>query len=626
MDGTAITDQYFLSTEVIKDYFAECLKNIDRNVDLVVLINRKGYWDYKIFFPSLELNKENQRIVISDRLLEKYPIEELKKLLSGKRVIVYDDSLTNGSNLFYYYLLCKAYGAKKVLPVVYALNASFPSSRSIKLMEREAGRIDPNVRGDVSVQNLIDEFVDNLICKVILGNADIDRMSIWQTMLFQKNLSPLVMDLPMLNHRKNTKDKKISLNRVQFEKLCNYKDAEWCFISNEMNGWGESVKACYFRFDCGWVSGKVSNLIHDFVVKCKFNLQDEIVDVVFTPFAIVKSISFEKAFQLFNMLYEDTVYGDNILKWFPNREYSASVMERDHNICRALFRAIIFRLSDYIGRNFQKYVRRLLEVELEYDWDIMEDNFDPTFIETEKMFYAQYDEEKLQHLIFQCCQDEPVLPLHKSVCLAKKKVQGTQGRINNYVRGRTSAKKRDMKISLGERIYTFETIESEICDRFFFNSEYEKKERITNVCLLLLETNSFSNMIFPDNHDHIIYRSFRYGENSEIFLNENLWLFYGYLYAYYNEYGSKSLKEHYSEFMDRVKENMIQQKYFGTWMSEDDFSFLRDYFGKMEREELVEEIQRREYLLDCTIKGKEDVIKKDILNKAAEAVKLWGEV
>lgn len=619
-------DQYFLSEEAVGSWYEEYLEEKRMEWDIFVLINRKGYWDYKIFFPDLRLNENNQRIVVSDRLLEKYPIEDLKKLLTRQRVIVYDDSLTNGSNLFYYFLLCKAYGAQEVTPVVYALNSNFPSSRSRSLMKREAGRIDVEHLIGVSVEQLIDEFVDKLICKVILGNKDIDKMSIWQTMLFQKHVSPLVMDLPMINHRKDTCDKKILLSKEQFSTICNNQDKNWRFIENEMKGWGTSVKASYFRYDSELLNSKFSGLFHDFVVKCKYDQRENGIDVVFTPFAIVKSITFEKAFFCFKLFYENTVYGDSILNRFPAGEYSASIMEEDHNICRAIFRAIIYRLSDYIGRNFQKYVKELLEINLEYDWDIMEDNFDPSFIETQKTLYDEYDDNELRNLICQYSQEIPIPSLKKKVCLRKDRISGTQNRVNNYIRKRTSEKKKDIESPLNERIYTFETIEAEIDDRFFFEDAGKRKEQITNVCLMLLETNSFSNLIFPDNEAHIIYRGFRYGENSEIFLHENLWLFYAYLYAYYYEYGSKHIKENYESFMGRVQSYMRKKGYFDIWLSEDDFLFLKEYFGKMEREELVEEIQRREYLLEFHCDGKEDNIKKSLVSEAADMVKLWGEV
>ena len=78
--------------------------------------------------------------------------------------------------------------------------------------------------------------------------------------------------------------------------------------------------------------------------------------------------------------------------------------------------------------------------------------------------------------------------------------------------------------------------------------------------------------------------------------------------------------------MNRVERYMRKQGYFEIWFSEDDFLFLKDYFGKMDREELIEEIQRREYLLDFHLDGKEDILKKNLISEAADIVKLWGEV
>lgn len=624
--GETAKNMYYLSKEAMKGYYEQYFTERKEEWDLFVLINRKGYWDYKILFPDLQVNTDERRVVVSDRLLEKYPVSDLRKLLMGKRVIVYDDSLTNGSNLFYYFLMCKAYGAKAVSPVVYALNAEFPTERSRKLMKRESKRVDVEHLIDKSVEEVIEEFIDTLTCRLILGNKEIDRMSIWQTMLFQECSSPLVMDLPMLNHQKDTSKKNITLSKEQFEKLCGNVDEKWCFIDNEMNGWGKSVKASYFRFRSQLLNNKFSNLFHDFVVKCKYNQEGNSINVVFTPFAIVKSISYENVFFCFKLFYENTIYGQHILENFLAYENQIDVMKRDHNLCNAMFRAVIYRLSDYIGRNFQKYVKQLLSVTLEYDWNIMEDNFDPAFIKTQRELYDLFDEIELQNLIYQYHQGAAIPSLREQKCSNDIKVRGTSARIKNYVRKRTSEKKKDTDIPLEERIYTFETIESEVEQRFFFESEDERKEMLTNTCLVFLETNSFSNMIYADDNRHILYRGFRYGENSEIFLHETLWLFYSYLYAYYYEYGTRQIKENYNDFMRYVENYMQKQGYFDIWISKDDFCFLRDYFGEMTQKELVDEIQRREYLLDYIFEGKEDNIKKNLIKEAMEAVKLWEEV
>lgn len=620
---TANQNAYFLSEESIKNYYEYFLMEKEKSWDIFVLINRKGYWDYKIFFPNLSRNKYGQRLIVSDRFIDKYPLTELKIFLRGKRVIVYDDSLTNGSNLFYYYSLCRIYGAKSVKPVVYALNAEFPTEHARKLMKREAGRIIEE-KAQSFVDNMIDDFIEELECKVILGTQDVDIMSMWQTTLFQKNLSPLVMDLPMLNHEKNSSRKKITLSKEQFDKLRYNIDEKWKFVDNEMKCVGTSVKASYFRFDCELLNDKFSDFFHDFVVKCKYNIKDENVDLVFTPFAIVKSITFEEVFFYFNLFYENTLYGKEILKYFPENKFSPIPMEKDPNLCKAMFRAVIFSISDYIGRNFQSYVEQVLDIKLEYDWDIMTDNFDDFFIETQREIYKSYDVIKLRNLFYNNLRKTKIPPLMKKEYQGAGKVFGTQERINNFVRRRISDKKGNYGITLSERIYTIETLESEVDDRFFFHTDLEKRECITNVCLLFLETNSFGNMLHVDAEKNIIYRSFRYGENSEIFLHENLWLFYAYLYAYYYEYGSEKIVNNYDYLMERVEEYFDKQGYWEIWMTKDSFYFLRDYFKEKEQEQLVKEIQRRDYLVK-NMNDEEAMIRKRLINEAVNIVRIWGE-
>lgn len=621
------TGQYFLSEEAMRSYFKECLSGESGiNWDVFILINRKGYWDYKIFFNEGFEKKEGQ-IIISDRYLDKCPREQLLELLSGKIVIVYDDSLTHGGNLFSYYLLCKRAGAKKVIPVVYALNVDFPTDRTYILMKQEMDKAKKDVRFQVDFnENEREEFVSKIYYKLLLGTRDIDRMSIKQTMLFQKYESPLVMDLPILNHIAGENDCRITLEKEAFERLCRPKDGYWEFIENKMFGWGEPIVASYFQYKDKRIEKSLGNLFHDFVVKCKYNERDGKVQVVFTPFAIVKSSHLRKVFQNFVLFYKDTAYGEKLLKNFPGGKYDISVMERDSNLCKALFRAVIFRLSDYVGRKFQKYVRDVLQLELEYDWKIMEDNFDAEFINTERELYERYDEKTFEKLIFEYYDNEKVLPVNQKEVfeLWDSKIEATQERINVFIRERICEIKRKCinGSSLLERMYTLETMEEEIKERYIFENEEERK-MLTTAILLFLETSSFSNCLYVA--EGIIYRGFRYGENSDIFLHEDLWYFFTYLYAYYVENRGESLKENYNNFMEWLGACLKENSAIGCWISSEGFKFLKEYFGKMEEEELEEEIVRRVYLLNYNEFGKEDMNRAEQMRKAANMVKKFGK-
>lgn len=630
-----LENTFYLSEKSIGNYYDEILNADDGKWQIFVLINRKGYWDYKI--TAVDVKRKKSQIVCSDRMIEKLPNQELKKLIKGSHVVVYDDSLTNGSNLFFYFLLCKAAGAEEVLPVVYALNTNFPNDRSHDLMRREAQRFQRGILPfSQTVEELIDEFVDKVRWRVLLNTSDIDKMSLWQTVLFQKCLSPLVMDLPIFNRESTSPFRdKITISKDKFSKLCSCTDKRWTFIENKMKIKDETIRATYFHFESKLLSDHFKSLFHDFVVKCKYNyVNDDKVEVVFTPFAIVKSISFKDVIECFLIFFEGTSYGNNILQNFLGSvdgdlsELQVDILKKDHNLCRAVFRAVIFQLSDYIGRQFQLYVFNTIGMEIEYDWDIMKDNFSSDFIETEKSLYESFNDEEFRNKIYKYNGHNNVFPLEVISKFPQNKVKATCEKINCYVRSRIIDKKKSVDISLSERIYTFENMEYEVDNIFYFTNDLERQEYLTRTCLLFLETNSFSNFIYVDDADQIIYRGFRYGENSDILLHESLWLFYAYLWGLYDTFGIHDLKKHYDTLMRKVKNFLSKQGYINLWISEDGFDFLKKYFGDLNEKELGVEIRRRKYWLNYTSinNGKEKMIQSRLIDEAINTIREWGEV
>lgn len=621
---------YFLSETSLKRYseifFTEFDDRLKSPWDVFVLINRKGYWDYKIFFPQGVHNKSASQLVISDRYLEKCSSKNLKKTLKGKNVIIYDDSLSNGSNLFYFFLMCENAEAKETIPVVYALNSQFPSEKSYQLMKRESDRIkDKKFWAIHNLDTLIKEFNDKLNYKLLLNDCDTDRLSRWQTELFQKNVSPLVMDLPIINHLQGNNEKNILLSEEQFDQLTQTSTDNWEFVKNIDNNLDIPIVASYFRYKDPLLTQTFPNLFHDFVVKSKYEKDQNHIKIVFTPFAIAKSITFKNVFDCFQLFYEGTTYADELLKDYSSDGLLYNEMEENESLCNALYRSVIYMLSNYIGRKFQQYVKETIGLELEYDWEIMADNFDISFIETQKNWHLSFDENKFRKLLLDCYDDGKINPIAEKKEHNVDKIKATQERINNHIRKRVIEKKKDITGSIKERIYTIEAIEYELDHYFYFKNINEKKIMVTNACLLFLETNSFSNYIFVDNDKCIIYRGFRYGENSEILLHKDLWFFYAYLHAYYNNC-SENIKDGYQTFMLWLEEFLQKRRYMGTWITKDGFYFLRDYFGKMKPEELTKEIVKRRYLLDQHKTRKENDVRAKLIQEAAYIIKQRGEM
>lgn len=590
---------YFLSETAIKGYYEELFYSEDNNWDIFILINRKGYWDYKIFFPDGVKLKDEQKIY-SDRYMEKTPLNVLDKMFFNKNVILYDDSITNGSNLFYYYLLCKYVGAKDIRPCVYACNTSFPSDDAKKLMIRESRRINQEFweKQDKTPEDIMNEYINKLEFKIQLGNRDIERLSVWQTEFFQKNVSPLVMDLPILNHIDGEEKAFIKLKKEDFEKLRNKKTKKWVFVDNIYKEMRMPIKASYFRFYKEELINAFPYVAHDFIVKCKYEYEQDYVKVVFTPFAMFKSISYEKILEAFDLLYHDTKYEETIKDEFKDVEDPVEKLEEDANLCKGLFRAIIYRISHYIGWEFREFVKKELDKQIEFDMEIMHDNYDQSFIDTVQKWNEENAESEFLNAI-SGYRDEELRITRKYKCYSRYKVDAKQELVCNHLRSRVISKKKSVTSTLEERIYVFEEIEKELDDFFVFESSKEKQHMITNACIMFLETNSFSNYLLENRYEHILYRGFRYGENSEVFLHEDLWFFYIFLYAYYETCPRNELLDCYEIYMRKFKIFLEKKGYLNVLISEEGFDFLKEYFGNFKTEDkLEEEIRRRRYLMD----------------------------
>ena len=70
--------------------------------DILILITRKGYWIYRIAVPydlQREAKKKGKKIYSDRYILKCLDMEQF----AGKKVWIYDDAMTNGATMFFYY-------------------------------------------------------------------------------------------------------------------------------------------------------------------------------------------------------------------------------------------------------------------------------------------------------------------------------------------------------------------------------------------------------------------------------------------------------------------------------------------------------------------------------------------
>lgn len=597
--------------------------------DILILITRKGYWIYKIAVPydlQREAKKKGKKIYSDRYILKCLDMEQF----AGKRVWIYDDAMTNGVTMFFYYSYLTKNGAK-VTPIVFGLSTEYPSENSKRQLVREYERV---CRGEemsdeeqrVKAELEIERFNQVLRWELRMPSKQIGLLCTQEVQYFQDKLCPMVVDLPILSCEADVDGARgepayinqgdgrgILIEPSLFEKL-KENNSEWKYIDNRVKTETLDVNCSYFRYSSDILSAEFPGILHDGIVKCKAVTTGEKVSLVFAPFAILKSMTFCDVAACFFGMFRDTEYGDTVYRhifkneqedgdWMKNVQTVIQRMKEDHNLCRNMYRGIIFYISNVLGQNFSEYFYKTTGISLDYDWRIMDESFPPDFIHT---FQRQY-REPLNCL--KCAfgsEFTKVAPIGVAEA-GSRKIAADRGEAELFILNRLIGKKRKEDKKLRDRIYTLEAIEAEFEENFAFQSQAQKKELITDTILAFLDTSRFGNEIYVDNEEEIIYRGFRHGENSELLFLKGMSYVSAFVQAFYDELTTKQpdetkVSELYYEYYPDFSENMElyfkKEGLFNYLVRVDVFDFLRKYYREIPGERINEAITGKQVIWD----------------------------
>lgn len=620
----------------LKEYFIELLKE---NWDSLLLVTRKGYWIYKTLMDDdawQTLKDEapqvyddivtKKKTIYTDRYLNKcFDINEFK----GRRIYIFDDTMTHGSNLFFYFsFLTKE--KIEVTPSVYALSTEYPSEQSNQRLINEFQRV---IRNDEENYNLesdgrrfLDRFNQSLMYKVRLAQENIARLSIYETEVFNENLCPLVIDLPILScmrirgrytipaYMNSGTGEGIIMTRDSFEKLTE-NTSEWTFHPNRFEGNYLDNCSSYFT-NCTIDTGNLSKAIHDIVIKCKYKTEGDYVRAVFVPFAIFKSMDFADVISSFSIMWGDTGHGKEIYKYInsvlneerqedirtdenmsPNSSKVKKILKDNHNLCRNLYRSIIFYVSAYAGALFKEYVFNKIGIELDYDWEFMKESMSESFIASFKELIREKSEYDFKKCFIQVPPVEAVPAPGISLVKNGEKKNAKKEHVEKYIRKRIIFKRNNTTSNLMNRVYIFENIERDLSREFTFNDGTEAKSLLTMVLLDMLENSRLGNEIFIDNQKEVVYRGFKSGENSEVLFYKGMEFFFSYIYAFYY-LNKEEYERKFQRLIDKMDIYFKEREYTDYLLSKDDMRFYEDYFGGLKGYRLDEQISNKKYVLD----------------------------
>ena len=558
---------------------------------ILILITRKGYWLFRLLYDEWcdkgkklddELGIFNQFTIRSDRYLTKVIDTEI---FNGKKVLIFDDIMVHGNNLFYYYVMLKKWRAE-VTPLSLECDLSLYNVKSgDKTKETIYHLFHPEE--DKSYEGAIEQFwkVQDKYKndRFWLTSDDLADDSVYQLFLFQKNLCPMSMDLPIIGQKASEKNKinrYVTLSKEQWELIRSQKQ-RWNFVENIENIKDSyKINASFFQANECFHQLSLWGEIQDCIVKCKYE-EDEssgCIRAVFVPYVIFKSMSYFHVVNLFCELYENTTF-EAYLKQkikvgeMPLKQKLFEKIKEYTNLYCLLYRSIVWYFSIFIGNRFIK------------------------FLEENGVDHPEYNEKFMEHHMQEELKDT-ICALRKDMdSLEKKLAVGSVNKTPNsddemdqeYMEEVWKWAFFDLKKSIVNKqfqknrnfkdIISIDQMESQLAELMEDCNRAELRYILTKIIVLLQEESSVSNYVINDEGKGFVRSGFRPAENGMRIVEESAKEILPYVYAFYLQMGDEEkYTRNYQAFMDRLKSYLYSEQIFEYHLDPSAFLYYEGFF------------------------------------------------
>lgn len=584
------------------------------NLPILVSITRKGYWLFRMLFDEYEEHKwelaENDPLhvfgefeIYSDRYMTKIldgivPDDKnptaVKLLFENRQILLFDDVMIRGDNLFYHYVMLSSWGAD-VTPLTLECDRSFWEKYSDNVTKRNAFKKFYPEHEELFPQAINDFWNKQRAYAAFrfwMTPEDLANDSVYELLLFQKKLCPMTIDLPIIAESACADNQKthryVTLQTSMWEKL-KAKQRDWFFVENISQIKGSyHVNASFFEGITCLQELSLWGEIEDCTVKCKYNepANDEI-KIVFVPQVIVKSMSYFQVVELFCRLYEQTDYGNEIKKTinrllgepvdednneFP-KEKMLLLMGKNCNFYRALYRANILYFSLYVGKQFEEFlieneIYKKNDLVLDFDWEFMKHHSPQKLIDTLKKL-AEHPEIMKQRLLIRNMKKET--HIHKEVI--DKNWKAALYCVREWLAEERFEDNNDF-----EHILTIEWMENSLSNVIPDMNLEERRLVVTRIILLCQEESCFRNYIVNDTKNGLVKRGFRPGENAVKILGETAKQVVPYIYALYIRTGAKDFYEYYDSFIEKLNTYFYHERFLEYGLDPYSLYFFEDFF------------------------------------------------
>lgn len=570
------------------------------NKPILMPITRKGYWLFRIMYDNKmqydDKDVLNKFDIYSDRYAGK--LSDGKHIFSGRQVLLYDDILDTGDNMFIHFVTLKAWGAF-VTPIAYRYVEGYEDrilkKRQTKWTDYQevAAKLGFETQGlENRFEQDLAEFLDclnNHVEKHLISKSDRSVFNISILKIMENRLCPLIIDLPIF------KDKSLGSSKRYVE----FSASEWSEITDDSAPWkfvqqisketeNYSVNASFFEAPQCVREIFPTYLVQDCVVKVKFQILSEGTKIraVLTPFAILRSVEYRDLVQCFCNLFTvgDKYYNEIIkglgLTQVPEEKIPdalISCMSTNINLYRAIYRAVVLYFSNHIGMEFVKYLSKTLHKEsdfISYDWDFMDHHITKELKESIKDIYnagLAYSKARIQSIR----QWEHEQAAEEDDWDTERELLSTD-EFFDYMRCMVAESK--LKSNRRKNPISLEQIEHSIALKTNLSDD-ERRIALAKIVLLFLEGSICGNYVRNEVQSKTVIRGFVAGENSTILLGKTVKTMFPYLYAFYRNEGMDCDIKKYDVFIRLLKGYFERNRYFDYLCTRKGFDLFAAYFA-----------------------------------------------
>lgn len=537
--------------------YEQYLNNVfNQNYDFYVAVTRKGYYFSK-------LHHQCKDSLLRDRdILKTYNFNEF----SHKRVLLFDDTVSTGETLK-------------------ELKEFLVTRVKVEAADMAAFAISPHILE--AKEELFAESKFYFQC--LMSEEEMSSFSLYELRKIHDSMISYVIDLPAFHM--------IEFTEKQFASMISEANDNWKFYDYSFDLQGKKYENGFLHYTNGTVQKSLGDALLANIVKCRYRVKEtidsqKVYEVVFTPFTILKSVSMQDMKVCFFKLFKDTPY----VKYLENSDEDCFI---------GIYRDVVYCLSCFVGRMFQKYIHFKFQKELEWNYNLTATAQNAVLEESIDIIFSGFSADKYLNLLSECSFTYWKKPRIK----VDKSVKTTYEMVKDYVLGSFSKRKvenvnlimrQEENQDVQKNFVCFEYIESLVAKEFTFQTEEDFSLSLVQIVLFALDYSFISNGLMYDDNKDEINRIFYLVECSEIYFSYDVRLFYLAIYTYYNllRAVAKEYCKNYNKFIDQLYCYFRDNGYFKLgYISVKEFEYFSKYFDL--KEEVVDrEIRNKAFLLD----------------------------